>query len=196
MVGFLLMGFGFSLILRPISVVLDVLPFLGNIAGAGLGLVAGIISLFHLPGGDRHRLALLPAVLGVILLVVAVGLIVGFKMLRSRKAPARPEPRPLRGHGRGHSASAANPAHSAAASAPELSAALKLKRKNHRPRQTRRGRFHCMSEWRPVNLPARTDHLWLKPRARARQARRHAAWSESSSRAGPRARAGTRARRA
>lgn len=38
--GFLLMYFGVRCVLKPISVVLDVLPFLGNIAEIGLGIVA------------------------------------------------------------------------------------------------------------------------------------------------------------
>lgn len=88
LVGFLVMGFGFSLILRPISVVLDVLPFLGNIAGAGLGLVAGVISLFISLVVIAIAWLYYRPLLGIILLVAAVGLIVGFKLLRSRKAPA------------------------------------------------------------------------------------------------------------
>ncbi|MEI6730181.1 MAG: TMEM43 family protein [Pseudomonadota bacterium] len=42
--GFLLMWIGINTILKPISVLADVLPFLGSIAGAGIGLVTGIVS--------------------------------------------------------------------------------------------------------------------------------------------------------
>ncbi len=46
--GFLAMGFGFILLTRPITVIADVLPFVGNIVGAGLGfimfLLAGVLS--------------------------------------------------------------------------------------------------------------------------------------------------------
>lgn len=40
LVGFLMMFFGVNAVLKPISVTLDVLPFLGNIAEIGLGVVA------------------------------------------------------------------------------------------------------------------------------------------------------------
>ena len=43
--GFILMWIGSSMIFKPISVLADVLPFLGSIAGAGIGLITGIISL-------------------------------------------------------------------------------------------------------------------------------------------------------
>jgi len=46
--GFLAMGFGFILLTRPITVIADVLPFVGNIVGAGVGfimfLLAGVLS--------------------------------------------------------------------------------------------------------------------------------------------------------
>ncbi len=42
--GFILMVIGLSLILRPLSVLGDVVPFIGNILEIGTGLVSGIIS--------------------------------------------------------------------------------------------------------------------------------------------------------
>ena len=42
--GFLLMFFGLSMVLKPLSVLADVLPFLGNIVEMGVGLVAGVIA--------------------------------------------------------------------------------------------------------------------------------------------------------
>ena len=42
--GFLLMFFGLSMVLRPLSVLADVLPILGDIVGWGTGLVAGVVS--------------------------------------------------------------------------------------------------------------------------------------------------------
>ena len=44
-VGFTIIGFGFIAILRPLSVVLDVVPFLGDIAETGTGLIAFALSL-------------------------------------------------------------------------------------------------------------------------------------------------------
>ncbi len=42
--GFVLMFIGLNLIFRPISVVGDVIPFLGSLIGMGIGLVAGVVS--------------------------------------------------------------------------------------------------------------------------------------------------------
>ena len=42
--GFLLMYFGLSMVLKPLSVLADVLPILGDIVGMGAGIVAGIVS--------------------------------------------------------------------------------------------------------------------------------------------------------
>ncbi len=74
--GFALMAFGIGLLFKPLSVLADVIPILGNIVGAGAGflatILAGIISfltiaiawIFYRP------------VLGVSLLVIAVVLLV------------------------------------------------------------------------------------------------------------------------
>ena len=43
--GFLLMFFGLSMVLKPLSVLADVLPILGNIVEIGTGLVAGVVAL-------------------------------------------------------------------------------------------------------------------------------------------------------
>jgi hypothetical protein len=42
--GFVLMFIGLSMIFRPLSVLADVVPFIGNLAEFGLGLVAGLIA--------------------------------------------------------------------------------------------------------------------------------------------------------
>jgi len=44
-VGFLMMYFGLSKVLNPLSVLADVLPILGDIVGVGVGLVAGLVSI-------------------------------------------------------------------------------------------------------------------------------------------------------
>ena len=71
LVGFLAMGFGFILLSRPITVVADVLPFVGNIVGAGLGfimfLLAGVLSFITIA---IAWIAYRP-VIGISLLVVA-----------------------------------------------------------------------------------------------------------------------------
>ena len=44
LVGFILMFVGFLLVLRPLSVVADVIPFLGNIVGAGAAIIAFLLA--------------------------------------------------------------------------------------------------------------------------------------------------------
>lgn len=44
--GFLLMAMGFGIVLRPLSVLADVVPFIGNLVGAGTGIVAFLLSGF------------------------------------------------------------------------------------------------------------------------------------------------------
>jgi Transmembrane protein 43 len=45
LVGFILMLVGFSLLFRPLSVLADVVPMIGNIVGAGTGFIAFLLSL-------------------------------------------------------------------------------------------------------------------------------------------------------
>ena len=86
-VGVLVMFFGFSALLRPLSVLADVVPFIGSIVGVGTGLIAalctiplsavviGIAWIFYRP------------LLGISLLIVAVAGIVFLvrKILSQRK---------------------------------------------------------------------------------------------------------------
>ena len=44
-VGLLLLAFGFGLLLSPLGVVLDVVPFLGSLARAGTGIVAFFLAV-------------------------------------------------------------------------------------------------------------------------------------------------------
>ena len=77
---------GFFLILRPLSVMGDLLPLLGAILGAGAGLVALLLSLVC--GLCVIALAWIfyRPVLGIGLLVCAVGLLVGLPLLGKRRA--------------------------------------------------------------------------------------------------------------
>lgn len=87
--GFILMLVGLIMILRPLSVLADVLPILGDIVGAGTGVISfllatilslitiGIAWVFYRP------------ILGIALIVVAVGLTFGVKgKLKSAKVKA------------------------------------------------------------------------------------------------------------
>lgn len=85
-VGFLFMAFGFMAIMKPLSVLGSVLPFLGNLIGMGTGLIsfvlAGTISLVVI------AIAWLAArpVIGIALLVLAVG---GIVMMRKMAAASK-----------------------------------------------------------------------------------------------------------
>jgi hypothetical protein len=81
--GFLFMSFGFMAIMRPLSVLGSVIPFIGSIIGMGTGLIsfvlAGTISLFVI----AIAWIVVRPLLGIVLLALAIG---GF--LYSRKLAA------------------------------------------------------------------------------------------------------------
>lgn len=84
-VGFVMMFAGLALFFRPIAVVGDVIPFIGNVLGLGIGVFAGVFAfglsfitiavawIFYRP------------LLGIGLLVVAVGVIGLFVYLGNKK---------------------------------------------------------------------------------------------------------------
>ncbi|MBN1672197.1 MAG: TMEM43 family protein [Kiritimatiellae bacterium] len=84
LVGFIVMMAGFGAFFKPLSVVADVLPVLGTIVEKGIGLVAFIVcaSLTLVTIGIAW-LVFRPLI-GIILLVVAAGLLVPLKVLRKR----------------------------------------------------------------------------------------------------------------
>jgi hypothetical protein len=92
LVGGLCFFIGISLILKPLSVVLDVIPFLGNVAEAGIGLVAFILALALTLITVAIAWFYYRPLLAVLLILAAVGLILGFRKLRP-KTPA-PQPAP------------------------------------------------------------------------------------------------------
>ncbi len=79
--GFVLMWIGFGMVFRPLAVIFDVIPLLGNVAAKGVGFVAGILAFgLSLITISMAWIWFRP-VLGISLLVLAVG---GFFMLRRR----------------------------------------------------------------------------------------------------------------
>lgn len=84
LVGFLLMFFGLSSVLKPLPVLADVLPILGDIVGIGTGLVAGLVALICALVTIAIAWLVYRPVIGITLLVVA-----GFfawKLVQRRKA--------------------------------------------------------------------------------------------------------------
>jgi hypothetical protein len=83
-IGFGLMFLGSLLVFNPLSVVSDVIPFLGNIVGAGVFLAALFISMaFSLLTISIAWIIYRP-VLGVLLLIVTGVLVFGLKLLPNR----------------------------------------------------------------------------------------------------------------
>jgi len=82
--GFLLMFFGLSMVLKPLSVLADVLPILGDIVGIGAGLVAGLAAAACALATIAVAWLFYRPVIGIVLLAAA-----GFfawKLAQKRKA--------------------------------------------------------------------------------------------------------------
>ena len=90
--GFLLMFMGIGLVLRPLSVLADVLPILGNIVGAGTGLIAGLVAAVLSLLTISIAWLFYGPLLGVALLVVAAGLtyLIRTKLRGSGSAQTQP----------------------------------------------------------------------------------------------------------
>lgn len=71
LVGFLLMYIGISMVLKPLSVLADVLPILGDIVGIGTGLVAGVVAFVCALVTIAIAWIFYRPVLGIVLLVLA-----------------------------------------------------------------------------------------------------------------------------
>ena len=88
--GFLLMSFGFMALMRPLSTLGSVVPFIGNIIGMGTGLIsfvlAGAISLVVI----AIAWIVVRPVLGITLLVLAIGAFIYSRKLAAKsQVPAR-----------------------------------------------------------------------------------------------------------
>ncbi len=94
--GFFLMFIGLNMLFKVFSVLADVVPFFGNIVGAGTGiisfLIAGVLSLITV----AVAWIVFRPLLGIILLAGAIGLVVLVivKMGRAKQQAAMPPPPP------------------------------------------------------------------------------------------------------
>ncbi len=87
-VGFIVMFIGFASILKPLSVIADVVPFIGSIVGAGTGLIAFVVSAVLSLITIAVAWVVYRPLIGVGLLVVAGGLVFVLKG-KLKKAPAK-----------------------------------------------------------------------------------------------------------
>jgi hypothetical protein len=79
LVGFIVMLVGLGMILKPLSVVADVVPILGNVVGAGIGFVAFLLAAVLSLTTIAIAWIVYRPLLGGLLLVVAVALVVVIK---------------------------------------------------------------------------------------------------------------------
>jgi len=80
---------GFGLIMAPIGVLADVIPFLGSIARLGTGIIGFVLAI--LIGFLTIALAWFAVrpVLSIILIVIALAVVIGFGVLGKKKDKAR-----------------------------------------------------------------------------------------------------------
>jgi hypothetical protein len=87
-VGFVLMFFGLVMFFRPISVLGDVVPFIGSMMAFGTGLFAFVASLGLSIGTVAVAWVVYRPVMGITLLVVAIGVVAFFAMRGKKKVQA------------------------------------------------------------------------------------------------------------
>ena len=88
-VGVFLMLLGFALVLVPLSVFVDVVPFIGNIVGFGALLVAGVLTAALAPAIIAVAWLWYRPLISIAVLVVGLGVAFGFRTLASRRTRAR-----------------------------------------------------------------------------------------------------------
>lgn len=87
LVGFVCMLAGLNMVFKPLSVVADVLPIAGTIVGAGTGIIAFLLAALASLVTIAIAWIVYRPLLGVILIVIAVGVMVAIKgKLKSAKA--------------------------------------------------------------------------------------------------------------
>ena len=90
LVGFLAMYIGLGMVFKPLSVLADVLPILGDIVGIGTGIVAGLIAFVCAVITIAIAWITYRPVLGITLLVLAVaGIVLLIKKRRAKAAAAK-----------------------------------------------------------------------------------------------------------
>jgi hypothetical protein len=89
LLGFLCMLIGFSMIFKPLSVVADVVPFIGSVVGMGTGVVAFALSAPLSLVTIAIAWIVYRPLLGIALLVAGIGIFVGvFVLAKKRQAAA------------------------------------------------------------------------------------------------------------
>lgn len=88
LIGYLFMAFGLSMVFKPISVIGDVVPFIGSMLSFGTGVFSFAVSLTLTIITIAVGWIFYRPVLGILLLLLGVGAMVGFKMMmKGKKSP-------------------------------------------------------------------------------------------------------------
>ncbi len=90
--GVFAMFIGFVLILWPLSVVADFVPFIGSIVGAGAFLVALVCTFVLAPALIAFAWLWYRPVVSIAVIVVGLGVAYGFRTLAARRTAARAQP--------------------------------------------------------------------------------------------------------
>lgn len=85
LVGFLLMTIGLSSVLKPLSVVADVIPFVGNIVGTGTGLISALLSVGFASITIGVAWIFYRPILGIALVAVSIGAFAAVKKMGAKK---------------------------------------------------------------------------------------------------------------
>ena len=91
--GFLLMLMGLNLVLKPLSVLADVVPFVGNLVGAGTGMISFLLSIVLSSATIAIAWIVYRPVLGISLLVVSAA-ITALVVIKGVKNKAQLPPAP------------------------------------------------------------------------------------------------------
>jgi hypothetical protein len=87
--GWIMMMLGLFMIFKPVAVVADVIPIFGSIVGAGLGLAAAGLGSFFALSTIAVGWVFYRPLIGIPLLLLAVGLLVGLIMMGKKAAAAK-----------------------------------------------------------------------------------------------------------
>jgi hypothetical protein len=93
-IGVIVMFVGWTLILRPLVVVADLVPLIGSILGAGAALVAGVLTLILAPAIIAIAWFWYRPLLSLGILAVGFAAAFGLRAFAARKAANRPAPAP------------------------------------------------------------------------------------------------------
>ncbi|MEH6570170.1 MAG: TMEM43 family protein [Halioglobus sp.] len=90
LLALILMGVGIALVLNPLKVLADVIPFLGTVVGVGTGAIATLLALALTTITIAITWIAVRPILGVILLIVAGGAFYGIRFLARKNLPVEP----------------------------------------------------------------------------------------------------------